>query len=249
MKSIILAAGYATRLYPLTENFPKPLLSVGMNTILDRLISDIDAIEDVTEHIIISNHKFIKHFEEWKAKSEYKKVITILDDGSTENENRLGAVKDLLFAIKTFDIDDDILVLAGDNVLDFSLADFVRYQKETKTSVIMRHYEGELKKLQKTGVVTINENGKVLSMQEKPVNPASNWAVPPFYIYKKEDIPVLKKLVESGVCATDAPGDFIASFCKKGTVYAWQMTGHRYDIGDMVSYNEVKKIFPKELIK
>lgn len=246
MKSIILAAGYATRLYPLTENFPKPLLSIGKSTILDRLLSDIDGIEDVSEHIIISNHKFIKHFEEWKAKSSYKKTIKILDDGSTANENRLGAVKDLLFAIETLDIDEDILVLAGDNVLDFSLVDFVRYQKEKKSSVIMRHFEGELKKLQKTGVATIDENEKVLAMQEKPVNPASNWAVPPFYIYKSSDISVLKQLVESGACATDAPGDFIASFCKKGTVYAWQMTGKRYDIGDMASYKAVQELYREE---
>ena len=135
MKSIILAAGYATRLYPLTEKFPKPLLPVGSSTILDRLLSDIDAIPDISEHIIISNHKFISHFESWKQKKTLQKPIVLLDDGSTANENRLGAVKDLVFAIESLHIGEDILVLAGDNVLDFSLVPFVMYQKKVSSSV------------------------------------------------------------------------------------------------------------------
>lgn len=245
MKSIVLAAGYATRLYPLTKDFPKPLLPVGNSTILDRLLSDIDGIADISEHIIISNHKFIAQFEAWKQKSSYKKTIVLLDDGSTANENRLGAVRDLVFAIDSLHIDDDMLVLAGDNVLDFSLDSFVRYQKQVASSVIMRHYEGDIAKLRKTGVAIVSENGKVLSMQEKPQSPQSNWAVPPFYIYKKSDIPLLLDLVKSGVCATDAPGDFIAAFCTRGSVYAWEMAGKRYDIGDLESYQLVQKLVEK----
>ena len=243
MKSIILAAGYATRLYPLTENFPKPLLKAGNKSILDRLIDDIDSVEKIDEHIIISNHKFIKNFEEWKKNRSFNKKVTILDDGSTENDNRLGAVKDIAFAIEKCGINDEILVLAGDNILDFSLKEFISYQNGKKSSCIMRHFEKELKKLQKTGVATIDSEDKVLKMQEKPEEPESNWAVPPFYIYKKEDLPCIVKAVNDGTCAVDAPGDFIAWFCSERPVYAWQMTGHRHDIGDLKSYEEAQKIF------
>ncbi len=121
MKNIVLAAGYATRLYPVTENFPKPLLEIGGISILDRLIGDIDTIDEIDEHIIISNHKFLSHFQQWAAASNYTKKVTIVDDGSIENENRLGAVKDLLLAVETGQFyDNDLLVVAADNILTFS---------------------------------------------------------------------------------------------------------------------------------
>lgn len=110
MKTIIIAAGYATRLYPLTENFPKPLLEIGNTTILGRLIRDIDAIPGITEHIIVSNHKFIGFFKEWAEKTMTKHPIMVIDDGTTTNEGRLGAVKDMLLAIDEAKVDDDILV-------------------------------------------------------------------------------------------------------------------------------------------
>ena len=134
MKCIILAAGYATRLYPLTENFPKPLLKVGDKTILDWLVDDIDGSQLVDEFIVISNHKFANHFVEWAATK--KQTITVVDDGTSTNETRLGAVKDIQFAIDKLGIDDDMLVIAGDNVLDFSLQKFVRYAAEKQTSFV-----------------------------------------------------------------------------------------------------------------
>lgn len=247
MKSIILAAGYATRLYPLTKDFPKPLLKVGEKSILDRLIDDVDSLPEITGHIVISNHKFISHFEEWKKSKSLKNPLTILDDGSSQNENRLGAVKDILFAIEKENIQEEILVLAGDNLLDFSLAPFVSYQKSKKSACIMRHFEGEKAKLQKTGVAIIDENERVLKMQEKPKEPASSWAVPPFYIYTKEDLPLIKKACTPDsqgnmICGTDAPGDFIAWFCSQRPLYAWLMTGKRHDIGDLKSYQEAQNL-------
>ncbi|MBO5100133.1 MAG: nucleotidyltransferase family protein [Treponema sp.] len=244
MKSIILAAGYATRLYPLTENFPKPLLKIGEKSILDRLIDDIDKLDEIDEHIVISNHKFFNHFNQWKNNRVFNKKITILDDGSNSNDNRLGAVKDISFALNTLNIENDILVLAGDNVLDFSLREFVEYQKKHNSSCIMRHLENDLKKLQKTGVATIDENEKVILMEEKPKNPKSNWAIPPFYIYKKSDLIFIRDLPSD--CNTDAPGDFISWFCKKNTVYAWEMSGNRFDIGDLDSYNKACELFSVE---
>ena len=119
MKCLVLAAGYATRLYPLTENFPKPLLMVGKKNILDWLLDDLNEADVIDEFIVVSNHKFVEHFNNWAKNKEYK--ITVVDDGTSTNETRLGAVKDIQYAIDKLHIDDDMMVLAGDNVLDFSL--------------------------------------------------------------------------------------------------------------------------------
>jgi len=238
MKCLILAAGYATRLYPLTENFPKPLLKVGEKTILDWLVDDIDAAGLVDEYVVISNHKFADHFKEWAGEKTQK--ITVVDDGTDSNETRLGAVKDIQFAIDTLSIDDDMLVIAGDNVLDFSLTKFVRYAKEKNTSCIMRYYEAEERKLQKCGVVSVDENDLILGMEEKPSVPKSNWCCPPFYYYTKEDARLVAKGIASG-CGTDAPGSYIAWLCAQTDVHAMEMPGKRYDIGNLESYAKVQE--------
>lgn len=237
MKCLILAAGYATRLYPLTENFPKPLLTVGEKTILDWLVDDIDTAGLVDEYIVISNHKYAHHFDKW-AKFKPQK-ITVVDDGTSTNETRLGAVKDIQFAIDKLHIDDDMLVIAGDNVLDFSLTRFILYAKEKQTSSIMRYYEPDHNKLLKTGVVDVDENDKVISMTEKSPNPATNWCCPPFYYYTREDARLVKEGISEG-CGTDAPGSYIAWLCTKTDVHAMEMPGKRYDIGNLESYNSVK---------
>lgn len=240
MKCLILAAGYATRLYPLTENFPKPLLKVGEKPILDWLIDDIDGANLVDEYIVISNHKFAHHFNEWAKKSE--KRITIVDDGTDSNETRLGAVKDIQFAIEKLGIDDEMLVIAGDNVLDFSLTKFISYCKEKNTSCIMRYYEENEKKLTKCGIVTIDDNDKILSMVEKPEIPPTHWCCPPFYYYTKADAKLVAKGIESG-CGTDAPGSYIAWLCTQTTVHAMEMPGSRYDIGNLESYENVRATY------
>ena len=244
MKAVILAAGYATRLYPLTENLPKPLLKIGESTILGRLIKDIEAIDGIDEIIVVTNHKFAKIFEDWAAekKKTIQKKINVLDDGSTSNDNRLGAVCDLLLAIDKCSIDDDIMVLAADNILDFSLKGFVDFFHDKKASCIMCHYEPEIAKLQRTGVVELASDKKVLQMQEKPENPVSHWAVPPFYIYSKKDLPLIKTAIDGG-CGFDAPGNLAHYLVDKTEVYAWEMPGHRFDIGSLNSYEEAKKLF------
>lgn len=238
MKCLILAAGYATRLYPLTENFPKPLLKVKEKTILDWLIEDIDTAGCVDEYVVISNHKFAHHFDSWAAEKNQK--MTVLDDGTSTNETRLGAVCDIQFAIEKFEIDDDILVIAGDNLLDFSMTEFIKYAEKKQTSCIMRYFEADRKKLSKAGVMEVDENDRVLSMVEKPANPLTNWCCPPFYFYKKEDVKLVKTGIESG-CGTDAPGSFAAWLCSKTAVHAMEMPGKRYDIGDLESYNKVQE--------
>lgn len=242
MKNIVIAAGYATRLYPLTENFPKPLLQVGGNTILGRLIDDIDGIDDIDEHIIISNHKFADRFASWASTMRTRGKISILDDGTETNETRLGAVRDLLLAVNTYGIDEDILVIAADNILDFSFAGFVECFKEKGTSMIMCHRETELRKLQRTGVVTLDGDMRVIRMQEKPEKPESQWAVPPFYIYKRDDLPLIKGCLEHG-CGFDAPGNLAHYLCEHTVMHAWQMPGKRFDIGSLDSYKEAQALF------
>lgn len=238
MKCLILAAGYATRLYPLTENFPKPLLKVGDKTILDWLVDDIDTIGLVDEYVVISNHKFAHHFQTW-ADSKIQR-ITVVDDGTSTNETRLGAVKDIQYAIDALDIHDDMLVIAGDNVLDFSLTKFISYAQEKKTSCIMRYYEPVEKKLSKSGVVEITETDMVLRMEEKPAEPKSHWCCPPFYFYTKADAKLIPAGIEAG-CGTDAPGSYIAWLCTQTNIHAMEMPGKRYDIGNLESYEQVQK--------
>ena len=238
MKCLILAAGYATRLYPLTENFPKPLLKVGNKTILDWLIDDIDGAGLVDEYIVISNHKFAHHFQNWAAEKQQK--VTVVDDGTSSNETRLGAVCDIQFAIDQLGLDDDMLVIAGDNLLDFRLQRFARYAKEKGTSCIMRFYEPNDEKLLKCGVVTTDQTDRVLRMTEKSPTPETHWCCPPFYYYTKDDARLVKKGIESG-CGTDAPGSYIAWLCTQTAVHAMEMPGRRYDIGNLQSYEQVQK--------
>lgn len=240
MKCVILAAGYATRLYPLTENFPKPLLKVGEKTILDWLVDDIEQAGLIDEYIVISNHKYAHHFDEWACTKKQK--ISVIDDGTSSNETRLGAVKDIQFAIEKLNLDDEMLVIAGDNVLDFSLCRFIEYCKSKGTSCIMRYFEKDEKKLTKCGIVTVDGSDKILSMVEKPETPPSNWCCPPFYFYTKDDAKLVKKGIESG-CGTDAPGSYIAWLCTQTEVHAMEMPGSRYDIGNLESYEFVKKTY------
>lgn len=234
MKCLILAAGYATRLYPLTENFPKPLLKVGEKTILDWLIDDIRSSGLVDEFIVISNHKFASIFKEWAPDIG----ITVVDDGTSTNETRLGAVCDIKFAIDKLGLDDDMLVIAGDNVLDFSLVKFVEYATRKGTSCIMRYFEADEKRLHKSGIVEVDDNDLILSMEEKPSQPKSNWCCPPFYYYTKEDARLVGEGIASG-CGTDAPGSYIAWLATKVPVHAMEMPGKRYDIGNLESYHQV----------
>lgn len=238
MKCLILAAGYATRLYPLTEKFPKPLLKVGEKTILDWLVEDIDTLGIVDEYVVISNHKFAHHFNNWA--SERNEKITVVDDGTSTNETRLGAVRDIQYAIDKLNIDDDMIVIAGDNLLDFSLTKFIEYAKKKNATCIMRYFEPSQEKLKKCGVVTVIDDDKILNMVEKPENPESNWCCPPFYYYTKDSAKLIKKGIESG-CGVDAPGSFIAWLSKQVETYAMEMPGKRYDIGNLESYDQVKK--------
>ena len=242
MKNIVIAAGYATRLGELTKNFPKPLLKIGENTILGRMLDDIDRIPEIDEHIIITNHKFAGIFADWATSYPSSKKITIVDDGTETNETRLGAVCDLLFAMEKLQIDDDMLVVAADNLLFFSFSEFVEFAKQKGTSCIMCHEQPSIEKLQRTGVVELDADNKVLGMDEKPQVPKSHWAVPPFYIYLQQDLDLVRHSVENG-CGKDAPGNLAHYMVENTVLHAWRMTGGRFDIGSLDTYYEAVKRF------
>ena len=326
MKCLILAAGYATRLYPLTENFPKPLLEVGGKPILDWLIEDIDSVVGpdgsplVDEYVVVSNHKFAGIFDAWASSATGKgpghdpqgaddpgiarpnadpaaagketaralqgadeptatgkgpvrvpqgapgtgiacpkaeptangSRIRVIDDGSVTNEGRLGAVRDIQLGIEAIAAGceghasglagDDLLVIAGDNLLSFSIGDFISYARTTGTTCLMRYYEADPARLRKSGVAEVDANGLVLSMEEKPAQPKGNWCCPPFYYIASADVPKVAEGIAAG-CGTDAPGSFLAWLCTRTRVHAWEMPGPRYDIGNLESYEAVKRVF------
>ncbi len=253
MKNIVIAAGYATRLGELTKNFPKPLLKIGNSTILDRMLDDIDRIPNIDEHIVVTNHKFAHIFEDWARQrtaatvpsgSPARKPITIIDDGTETNDTRLGAVCDLLMALNKLAIDDDILVVAADNILLFSFQEFVDFAKEKQTSCIMCHEQPSIEKLQRTGVIVVDEQMRVLNMEEKPQEPKSHWAVPPFYIYKKADLDLVRHSVENG-CGKDAPGNLAHYMVDRTVMHAWPMSAGRFDIGSLDTYYEAVEKYGK----
>lgn len=244
MKCLILAAGYATRLYPLTKNMPKALLEAGEKNVLEYIINDLEPVKEITEYIIITNHIFYQSFLNWSKKAETVKTIRILDDGSISNDTRLGAVKDLEYTVKNCGMKEDILVLAGDNLFDFSLKSFIDSFLVRRKNMIFYYNEKDPGKLIRTGVAEVSHDGRVLSMEEKPKKPKSNFAVPPCYLFRKEDLHLISQGISEG-CAVDSPGDFLAWFCSWAEVFAIKMPGNRYDIGTIESYIKVQKLYKK----
>lgn len=242
MKGLVLAAGYATRLYPLTENTPKPLLEVAGKSILDHIVEKMDQVAAIDEIIIVTNEKFAFHFEEWAKDANYSKEFVVVNDGTTTNDNRLGAIGDIQFVIEQLDLDDDLMVLAGDNLFDFELTDFAEYFAEVDTDCITAYTEENEAQLKRAGIVELDENSKVLSFEEKPEQPKSKFAVPAFYLYKKETLPKFKDYLEEGH-DPDAPGHFVPYLIGQQAVHAFQFEGQRYDIGTVESYESVQEIF------
>jgi len=242
MKCLLLVAGYATRLYPLTKDKPKCLLPVGGKTILERLLEKIDKVEEIKETILVSNARFADQFAEYIKKIGQDNRISMINDGTWDNETRLGAIGDMSLAIRQRAIDEDLMVLAGDNLFDFSLADFVAFYNSVNADCITAHKEERIEALQKTGVAEIDDEGKVLSFEEKPKAPKSDYAVPPFYIYKKETLPMIHSYVEEGNNA-DEPGRFVSWLIWRKPVCAFRFSGKRHDIGSLDSYRGAQRLF------
>jgi len=243
MKAIILVAGYATRLYPLTLDTPKALLPIAGKPIIDYITDEINTIADVDEIYVVSNHKFAKNFADWANSKNNLKNIEVLDDGTTSEESRRGAIGDIMFAIDQKNIDDDLLVVAGDNFFTYKLADYYDYFKKVNKDCVCVKEFNDKEMLKHFGVAVLDENKKVIDFQEKQENPKSNKVVYAVYIYKKETIPLFKEYIKQGN-KPDAPGYFIQWLFKVKDLYAYEFTkGDCFDIGTHKAYNEIKERF------
>ena len=235
MQCVLLAAGYATRLYPLTENMPKALLRLGKKTILDMVVEKIDEVEDIENIYIVTNEKFSDHFLNWSKSYKGSKQIKIINDRTTSNDNRLGAIGDLKYVIGLENISDEILVMASDNIFDFSLNDFVDMYREKKCDMICAHKIENHDELPSMGVVELDSVGKVIGFEEKPQNPKSDLGVPPFYLYRKDTLQMIDTYLKEGN-NPDAPGHFIPWLITRADVYAYVFDAVRIDIGTPESY-------------
>lgn len=244
MRVIILAGGYATRLYPITLNIPKSLLPISDKPIIDYIVSEINEIDDISSIYVVSNNKFYKDFIKWKETITSKKPIIILNDGTNSEEDKKGAIGDIQFAIEDMNICDDLMVIAGDNFFTYKLKDYFSfYKKFNRDSVIVKEFN-DLEKIKSFAVAKIDKNNILIDLEEKPENPKSNIAVYATYIYKKETLPLFKQYLDEGN-NPDAPGYFVAWLYKKKAVMAYTMQGDCYDIGTKYSYDLVQSIYKK----
>ncbi len=246
MKVIVLVAGYATRLYPLTLNTPKALLKIGDDTMLDFVMKKLTRVPEVDGVYLISNDKFYQNFEDWKNESNYPFPIKVLNDGTNTNETRLGAIGDIKFVIDHEKIDDDLMVLVSDNYFTFELADFYKYYKQTNRDVVLGTKFKDLDYLSKHfGVAILNNDGQVMDMVEKPGRVISDTGLYASYIYKKETLPLFDTYLNEGN-STDAPGNFVAWLHKRKPVYCYRFKGECYDIGTHEMYDEINAKFGKK---
>ena len=246
MKAIILAAGYATRLYPLTENTPKPLLAVKGKPIIEYILEKIETCDAIDEVIIVTNAKFYPHFTAWKKHIVFSKPLSVLDDHTTTNENRLGAVGDIDFVVKAKKIQDDLLVIAGDNLFSFEIRDLLSFFRE-KNATILGVYDTKNKETiaNRLGNVGIDDSIKITFFEEKPSEPKTTFAATACYIFPKKDLHfITKALLEKKF---DRSGDLIKCIAENGEdVFGYLFSGYWYDVGTHEEYalvNEEKTRF------
>ena len=242
MDCILLAAGYATRLYPLTKDRPKALLSFGKKTILDLVVDKVAEIEEIDNVYIVTNHKFARNFCDWCDGYSGRLKISVLDDGTIDNDNRLGAIGDMNFVIKQKNIKNDIFVLASDNIFRFSLKDMIKLFYSSGCDTISAHYIENLEELKSMGVLKLDEENFVTEFTEKPDNPQSHYGVPPFYVYRKETLELVDRYLEEGN-NPDAPGNFVPWLITKTKVKAFTFDEMIMDIGTPKAYEEAQQIF------
>lgn len=238
MKAVILCAGYATRLYPLTLNRPKALLEIKGRPILDHIIAKIEEVGCIDEVFVVTNSKFYDHFLEWKNSRNLKKKIFILNDMTFSNEDRLGGIGDLNFAISSRKIDDDILVVLGDNYFESNLNDAVEFFKKRNECVLAIKDLGSLEDAKKFGVVKA-ENGKIVSFEEKPQNPDSSFISTGIYIFPRKSLISIKDYMKTDL-PKDGLGFLIHHFLKSQDVFAFPLEGFWHDIGDVKTYEMLK---------
>jgi glucose-1-phosphate thymidylyltransferase len=229
VKAIILAAGYATRLYPLTETRAKPLLPLAGRPMLDYLLDRIREAGEIDEVHVVTNHKFAEPFAEWANSRD----VVVHDDGTASEDDRLGAIGDIQFVIESAGLEhEDLIVIAGDNLFDFSVADYVSWWRgKADASAVVLYDVGSLELVRKYSSVELDENGRLRSFVEKPESPTSTLVATASYIYHRAHVPFIRRYLDEGN-APDQPGRLVAWLVPRLPVYGFTATGDWRDIGD-----------------
>ena len=246
MKALLLAAGYATRLYPLTLNKPKPLLPVAGRPVIEFILDIIEPLKEVDEVFIVTNQKFSKNFEEWNAGFSSSKKIVIVDDGTTTDKNRLGATGDIEFVIRERNLRDDLLVLAGDNIFRTDLSGFIKFSISKRPSVSIGLYDvKDMELARKYGIVSLDSDKRIIEFKEKPKEPASTLAAKCLYFFSKEKLGILREYLDTHTGTNkDAPGYFLEWLSKKEPIFGYVFKDEKwFDIGDRESYEEANREF------
>ena len=245
MKAILLCAGYATRLYPLTKDRPKSLLPVGGKPILDHLLEKIVEIPAMDRVFVVTNAKFAPHFTEWAQTKRSPLKIEVVNDGTATNETRLGAIGDLSLVVQKLKLQDDISVFAGDNLFRSSLKGFVQFAESHRPHASLGVVNVGTKELAcQYGIVRVNEEKKIVEFLEKPEDPPSTLASTGVYWFPKETLNFLDRYNREGHNA-DRPGDFIRWLVKVDSVFAYSLEGEWFDIGDLDSYRAADALLQK----
>jgi glucose-1-phosphate thymidylyltransferase len=248
MKVIILAAGYATRLYPLTLTQPKPLLPVAGQPMVEYVLDNLAPIGGIDRIYVVTNAKFASHFEQWSQAyraSKSKLNFTVVNDGSTDDTNKLGAIGDIHFVLNTQKVDDDIIVVAGDNLFSDKLEGFGRVCREKQQPVLAVYDVGDLEQIKKYNSITVDAEGRITFFEEKPKNPTSTLTGIALYYYPRATLPLIKQYVAEGN-NPDQPGRLIQWLYTRVPVYTWRVPGLWYDIGSKETLEEANRIFARK---
>ncbi|HUA68860.1 MAG TPA: nucleotidyltransferase family protein [Candidatus Saccharimonadales bacterium] len=247
MKVIILAAGYATRLYPLTLNQPKPLLPVAGKPMIEHVLDNLAPTSGIDRIYVVTNAKFTSHFQKWSEHyraTKSKLEFTVVSDGTTSDADKLGAIGDIHFVLKTQNVDDDIIVVAGDNLFSEKLADFGEFCHEKRAPVLALYDVGDLEQIKKYNSISVDAQGKITFFEEKPRNPTSTLTGIALYFYPKTAIPLIKQYITEGN-NPDQPGRLVQWLYPRTPVYTWRVPGLWFDIGSKETLEEANQIFAK----
>jgi glucose-1-phosphate thymidylyltransferase len=245
MKVIILAAGYATRLYPLTLTQPKPLLPVAGKPMIEYVLDNLAPIPDIDHVFVVTNAKFAGHFREWAAgyhSPGNRLRFTIVNDGSTDDSNKLGAIGDLHFVLTHHTVEDDLIVVAGDNLFDRNLAGFGQSARRRNAPVLAVYDVGNLEAVKKYNAISIDADGRITFFEEKPANPTSTLTGIALYYYPQSSLPLIRQYVAEGN-NPDQPGRLVQWMHPRTPFYTWQVPGLWYDIGSKETLAEANRIF------
>lgn len=247
MKVIVLAAGYATRLYPLTLTQPKPLLPVAGKPMLEHVLDNLAPIGGLDRVYVVTNAKFAGQFQHWSDHYRAQEAAlncAVVNDGTTGEANKLGAIGDIHFVLKTQGVDDDIIVVAGDNLFSQPLTGFGRYCREKAAPVLAVYDVGELEAVKKFNAISVDATGRITFFEEKPEHPTSTLTGIALYFYPKATLPLLRQYIAEGN-NPDQPGRLVQWLYPRVAVYTWRVPGLWYDIGSKETLGEANRIFAR----